>query len=261
MLSIFVAPISRGGIVKDFQTQSMHESSAVTYESNAIRSGTIDAPCYYSSDEPPIESWRYEYVKRGMDILCAATMLLVFAIPGLLIAAAILLDSEGGVFYREERIGCGGRPFRIWKFRSMYRHASQVKHIATEPSGWIPMQWRTSKHKHLTDPRITSVGCFLRQWSLDEFPQLLNVLHGEMSLIGPRPIVQAETVLYGNLLGFYLDAKPGLSGLWQVSGRSNVSYDRRAKLDASYVRSWSLRGDMAILLKTIPAVLKRDGAR
>jgi lipopolysaccharide/colanic/teichoic acid biosynthesis glycosyltransferase len=115
--------------------------------------------------------------------------------------------------------------------------------------------------KHLTDPRVTKVGGFLRRWSLDELPQLLNVLRGEMSLIGPRPIVQAETVLYGDLLGFYLDAKPGLSGLWQVSGRSDVGYESRATLDASYVRSWSLRGDLVILLRTIPAVLKRVGAR
>lgn len=246
--------------MKDIQTRSMQDSSAVAYKSNAIRSGAVDAPDYYPCDELPVESWRYEYVKRGMDLLCAAQMLLVFAIPGLLIAAAILLNSKGGVFYREQRIGRGDRPFLIWKFRSMYRHGSQIRHIATARSAGIPVEWRIYKHKHLTDPRITSVGCFLRRWSLDELPQLLNVLRGEMALIGPRPIVQAETVLYGDLIGFYLDAKPGLSGPWQVSGRSNVGYESRAKLDAHYVRSWSLRGDLAILLKTIPAVLKRDGA-
>jgi exopolysaccharide production protein ExoY len=245
--------------VKDFQTQSTQDSSAVAYESNAIRSGAIDAPGYYPSDQPPVESWRYEYVKRGLDLLCAATMLLVFAIPGLLIAAAILLSSEGGVFYREERIGRGGRPFRIWKFRSMCRHAAQTEHISPAPPGLIPAHRRM--RKHLTDPRVTTVGGFLRRWSLDELPQLLNVLRGEMSLIGPRPIVQVETVLYGDLLGFYLDVKPGLSGLWQVSGRSDVGYESRARLDASYVRSWSLRGDLVILLRTIPAVFKRVGAR
>jgi undecaprenyl-phosphate galactose phosphotransferase len=237
----------------------MLDSSAIAYESNTIRLGAIDAPGYHPSDESPVESWRYEYVKRGLDLLCAATMLLVFAIPGLLIAAAILLSSEGGVFYREERIGRGGRLFRIWKFRSMYRHASQTGHIVTVPPGGIPVHRRMCKH--LTDPRVTSVGDFLRRWSLDELPQLLNVLRGEMSLIGPRPIVPAETVLYGDLFGFYLDAKPGLSGLWQVSGRSDVGYESRARLDASYVRSWSLRQDLLILLKTIPAVLKRVGAR
>ena len=146
--------------MKDFQTQRMQDSSAIAFESNAIRSGAIDASGYYPSDEPPVESWRYEYVKRGLDILCAATMLLVFVIPGLLIAAAILLSSEGGVFYREERNGRGGRPFRIWKFRSMYKHAS-TRQIATAPPGGIPVHWRMCKH--LTDPRITMVGCLLRR--------------------------------------------------------------------------------------------------
>lgn len=245
--------------MKDFQTQRMQDSSAVAYESNATLLGAIDAPGYYPSAKPPTESWRYEYVKRGLDILCAATMLLVFAIPGLLIAAAILLSSEGGVLYREERIGRGGRLFRILKFRSMYRHAAQTGHIAPAPPGGIPVHRRMCKH--LTDPRVTTVGGFLRRWSLDELPQLLNVLRGEMSLIGPRPVVEAETALYGDLLDFYLDARPGLSGLWQVSGRSNIGYERRARLDSLYVRSWSLRGDLVILLRTIPAVLKRVGAR
>lgn len=186
-------------------------------------------------------------------------MLLVFAIPGLLIAAAIQLSSEGGVFYREERIGRGGRPFQIWKFRSMCRHAAQAGHIVMMPPEGIPVHRRMLKH--LKDPRITPIGEFLRRWSLDELPQLLNILRGDMSLIGPRPIVKAETKLYRDLLSFYLNAKPGLSGLWQISGRSKIGYEDRATLDATYVQSWSLRWDLVILLKTIPAVLNRDGAQ
>jgi len=115
-------------------------------------------------------------------------------------------------------------------------------------------------HKHLRDPRITAVGGFLRRWSIDELPQLINVLTGDMSLIGPRPIVEAETVLYGKLISVYMTAIPGLSGLWQVSGRSHIDYDKRAKMDANYVQSWSLSGDFMILLRTIPAVLSRIGA-
>ena len=114
--------------------------------------------------------------------------------------------------------------------------------------------------KHLRDPRITAIGGFLRRWSLDEIPQLFNVLRGEMSLVGPRPIVETETAFYGDLLPYYLAASPGLSGLWQVSGRSRVDYDRRAKLDALYVQSWSLGADFNILFRTIPAVLSRVGA-
>jgi undecaprenyl-phosphate galactose phosphotransferase len=121
------------------------------------------------------------------------------------------------------------------------------------------LEWRM--RKHLPDPRITVVGGFLRKWSLDELPQLFNVLRGEMSLIGPRPIVKAETVFYGDLLSYYLSVTPGLSGLWQVSGRSHIDYPKRVKLDASYVRSWSLKSDFVILARTVPAVFGRVGAR
>ena len=245
--------------MKDLQAQRMQDSSAIVYESDSIRSGAFSTAGYYPSDKLPIENWRYEYVKRVLDILCAAMMLLVFAIPGLLIAAAILLSSEGGVFYHEERVGRGGRPFQIWKFRSMRRHDAQTGHIVMVPPEGTPVHRRMCKH--LKDPRITPIGEFLRRWSLDELPQLLNILRGDMSLIGPRPIVKAETKLYRNLLSFYLSAKPGLSGLWQISGRSKIGYEDRATLDATYVQSWSLRRDLVILLKTIPAVLNRDGAQ
>jgi undecaprenyl-phosphate galactose phosphotransferase len=126
------------------------------------------------------------------------------------------------------------------------------------PRGTV-LQWRMCKH--LRDPRITAIGSILRRWSLDELPQLINVLRGEMSLIGPRPIVEAETDFYGNHLDSYLSATPGLSGLWQVSGRSDVGYVERVKLDALYVRSWCLMADLRILFRTIPAVLSRIGAR
>jgi undecaprenyl-phosphate galactose phosphotransferase len=121
------------------------------------------------------------------------------------------------------------------------------------------LQWRIRKHGN--DPRITPIGRFLRRWSLDELPQLHNVLRGEMSLIGPRPVIKAETHFYKHLLPYYLAAKPGLSGLWQVSGRSDLDYDERAGLDTKYVETWSLRSDFKILLRTIPVVLGRVGAR
>jgi lipopolysaccharide/colanic/teichoic acid biosynthesis glycosyltransferase len=208
--------------------------------------------------EAHVDSWRYRYVKRGIDVLFSLVMIIVFLIPGLLVAAAILLTSRGPVFYRERRIGRDGRLFRIWKFRSMHRNASQRAHIADSQAGAKVLEWRM--HKHLRDPRITSVGGFLRRWSLDELPQLFNVLTGDMSLIGPRPIVEAERPMYGKLISVYLTATPGLSGLWQVSGRSHINYEKRAKLDANYIQSWSLVSDLNILLRTIPAVLGRIGA-
>jgi exopolysaccharide production protein ExoY len=206
----------------------------------------------------PLNSWRYEYVKRAFDICSSLFMILVLLIPGLFIALSILIASPYPVFYTEERIGREGVPFRIWKFRSMRPHEPVRRNPAGAHDG-VVLHWRMEKRKH--DPRVTSIGRFLRRWSLDELPQLFNVLCGDMSLIGPRPIVKAETHFYRHLLPYYLAATPGLSGLWQVSGRSDVGYDERARLDAEYVQNWSLRGDFRILIRTIPAVLGRVGAR
>ena len=206
----------------------------------------------------PVISWRYQYLKRAFDFSLAVVMLVIIAVPAILIACAIFLTSKGSIFYYEERIGRFGRPFRIWKFRSMrprsVRRAGVVQNRPVEKV----LAWRMRKKD--SDPRITVVGGFLRRWSLDELPQIYNILRGDMSLIGPRPIVESETVLYGKWLPYYLEVVPGLSGLWQVSGRSLVGYEERAKLDASYVQSWSLMADLKILVRTIPTVLRRVGA-
>ncbi len=132
-------------------------------------------------------------------------------------------------------------------------------HIANRGAGTTVLnEWRMQKGGH--DPRVTSIGRFLRKWSIDEIPQLLNVVRGEMSLIGPRPIVESEAKFYGDLFVYYLAAMPGLSGLWQVSGRSQLGYEERAELDASYVKSWSPNSDMSIFFRTFSAVLGRAGA-
>lgn len=244
--------------MRTIQAQSVFKSSLVISEGNAVASEGIYSPAYLPAAKEPVESWRYRYVKRAFDLVCSLAMIAVFAIPGLMIAAAIVSTSEGPVFYREKRIGRDGHPFRIWKFRSMYQAGAGQDNIAvTQASGKV-LEWRMCKH--IRDPRITAIGDVLRRWSLDELPQLLNVLYGQMSLIGPRPIVEAETVFYGNLLPFYLAATPGLSGLWQVSGRSTVDYEMRARLDTLYVCSWCLATDFSILFRTIPVVLNRIGA-
>jgi len=219
----------------------------------------IYSPRFNEHQGTPVESWRYNYVKRILDASMALVLMMAFAIPGLLIALAIALTSEGSVFYREVRIGRNRRPFRIWKFRSMHGHNSRARSRVREQEIGVELSYRTKKTQH--DPRVTVVGRFLRRWSLDEIPQIINVLRGEMSLIGPRPIVEAETHFYSDLLPFYLAATPGLSGLWQVSGRSDVDYPRRAELDACYVMDWTLRKDIEILMRTIPAVLAKTGAR
>lgn len=210
---------------------------------------------------PPdgIRSWRYVVVKRAFDILSASTLLLACFLPALIVAAVICLTSKGPAFYREERIGQNGRVFRIWKFRTMRVDASEQSRLVAIEPGRPALHHRMVKH--LQDPRITPVGIFLRRWSVDEVPQLINVLRGEMSLIGPRPIVEAETCFYANLLDHYLDAKPGLTGLWQVTGRGDVGYSQRVDLDVTYVRTWTFRDDLRILLRTIPTVLKGIGSR
>jgi lipopolysaccharide/colanic/teichoic acid biosynthesis glycosyltransferase len=208
--------------------------------------------------EESVISLRHSHVKRAIDIGFSLLVIPAFLVPGLVIAAAIRLTSRGDIFYREERIGRNGRAFRIWKFRSMQSDAHRTSDAPPAPPDGHELHWRM--RKHVRDPRVTALGSFLRAWSLDEVPQFLNVLYGEMSLIGPRPIVREELHLYGDLLPYYLCVKPGLSGLWQVSGRSNLDYARRCELDATYVKSWSLFSDVCILLRTIPAVLRRDGS-
>ncbi len=218
----------------------------------------IDSAPYLSQAELSLDSWRYRYVKRAFDVVLALGMALIFLIPAILIALAIRLTSSYPIFYSEKRIGRNGVAFRIWKFRSMHPHTVPHRSSSGHAEG-IVLEWRMDKRGY--DPRITRIGRFLRRWSLDEVPQLFNVLRGDMSLIGPRPVVKAETYLYKHLLPFYLAATPGLSGLWQVSGRSNLDYEARARLDATYVRTWSLKADFKILVRTVPTVLRRIGAR
>jgi len=241
------------------QIQSEHDFVGLTFEGSVFVAEPKHSKLPRLSLGTNIGSWRYLHVKRWMDVGGSLIMLMISLVPGLVIAAAIALTSGGPVFYRETRIGRGGRPFRIWKFRSMCHTAEWQEIVKAGATDGIFLHWRV--HKNLRDPRITPVGDFLRRWSLDELPQVLNVLRGEMSLIGPRPVIAAEVPMYGQLQHFYLAATPGLSGLWQVSGRSDVSFTTRARLDATYVRTWSLRKDVGILLRTIPAVLSRVGAR
>jgi exopolysaccharide production protein ExoY len=243
--------------MRRLQSQVVYDEPSVTFDETQAVSSDHSAQ-YLVFPGLPLDSWRYRYVKRAVDIVLATMMGLVLLIPCLLIALLIRLTSPYPVFYREIRIGREGVPFGIWKFRSMKPHTALRSSQATHPESTV-LQWRIQKHHN--DPRITPIGRFLRRWSLDELPQLFNVLRGEMSLIGPRPVVRAETRMYRDLLPYYLAATPGLSGLWQVSGRSDLDFEARANLDADYVEHWSLRSDLSILFRTIPAVLKRVGAR
>ena len=204
-------------------------------------------------------SARYCFCKRMVDLFVSGLLLILLMPLGLLLAALVWFTSPGPVFYREERIGRFGVPFRIFKFRSMYVYkADSICNIQTGGHDHL-LQMRTFL-KHVGNPRVTPVGRFLRKWSLDELPQLLNVFRGEMSLVGPRPIVDAERPIYGTHMQYYTLIHPGMTGLWQVSGRSNVDFSRRVHLDSIYCIHWSLRKDFLLLFKTIPAVLRKTGA-
>jgi undecaprenyl-phosphate galactose phosphotransferase len=196
--------------------------------------------------------------KRAFDI--AAASFLIIALSPLLLAIAIMIRRGGGpALYRHKRVGFEGQTFGCIKFRSMDVNGDRIlaELLAKDPEA--AAEWAATQ-KLRNDPRITPIGRFLRNTSLDELPQLLNVLHGEMSLVGPRPVVQSELSFYGENADYYMQARPGMTGLWQVSGRSDTTYEQRVRLDVWYVRNWTLWHDLAILMKTIPVVLFRRGA-
>ena len=207
----------------------------------------------------PSDYFRYRIIKRGGDIFLVLISLPIVLLVMGAIAAVVKLSSPGPVFYSHRRIRKGGSFFSMWKFRTMCINSAEVleDHLARHPEARA--EWNKT-HKLRLDPRITWIGLFLRRYSLDELPQLWNVLAGQMSLVGPRPIVAAEVEKYGPCFECYCRVKPGLTGLWQVSGRSTVTYQKRIALDCEYVERWSLMGDVLILLKTFSSVLKQDGA-
>ncbi len=196
--------------------------------------------------------------KVVFDVVAAVIMLIV--LTPVLLAISLLVALDGGpVLYAHTRIGAGGRKFHCLKFRSMAQDSDAVlRHLLqTDPAA--AAEW-AEKQKLRNDPRITWIGRLLRSTSLDELPQLFNVLRLEMSLVGPRPIVAAEVPRYRDAIAYYYEARPGLTGLWQISGRSDTGYAQRVALDTWYVKNWSMWHDVAILAKTVPAVLKRRGA-
>jgi exopolysaccharide production protein ExoY len=200
-----------------------------------------------------------ETFKRAVDLTLAVALLVLLAPLFALITVLVWLNDGGPPFYGQVRVGVEGRRFRCWKFRSMVTDADAVLAQLLLSSDEARAEWARD-HKLKRDPRVTSIGRLLRSSSLDELPQLWNVARGEMSLVGPRPIVPAEITRYGVRYRSYCACKPGLTGLWQVSGRNDVSYRRRVALDGVYARRRGLSLDMRILLLTLPAVLMRRGS-
>ncbi|MEG6504274.1 undecaprenyl-phosphate galactose phosphotransferase WbaP [Nitratidesulfovibrio sp. 1201_IL3209] len=198
-------------------------------------------------------------LKRAIDLLLTLGSAVVVLPLILAIAVWIRVDSPGSPFFTQRRIGQNGREMRILKFRTMIRDAECVLRDCLSADPDLRAEWERDQ-KLKCDPRITRAGAFLRKTSLDELPQLWNVLKGEMSLVGPRPIVEAEVEKYGEVFDLYTRVKPGITGLWQVSGRNDVSYPQRVEMDRYYICNWSVWFDIWILAKTVPVVLQRNGA-
>jgi Undecaprenyl-phosphate galactose phosphotransferase WbaP len=198
-------------------------------------------------------------MKRCLDLIVSAGLLLLLTPLLLLICIGIKINSEGPIFFHHRRYGRNGKAFLALKFRTMVTNADRILTAHLERHPELMREWELD-HKLKNDPRITRMGRWLRRYSLDELPQLVNILAGHMSLVGPRPIVQSEIARYATSYGLYTRVLPGLTGLWQVSGRNNTTYRERVAFDEYYIRNWSIWMDMYILARTFHAVLHADGA-
>jgi exopolysaccharide production protein ExoY len=197
--------------------------------------------------------------KRAIDIILALSGILLIA-PLLIICFVVTLaTSTGPALYRHRRVGFNGKHFDCLKFRTMVTDAPERLRKLLQSDAAAAAEW-TANRKLRNDPRVTAIGAILRRSSLDELPQLFNVLKGEMSIVGPRPVTDEELVRYGSAKADYLACRPGITGLWQVSGRSNTTYGKRVACDTFYARNWSMALDAKIFIVTIPAVLLTDSA-
>lgn len=241
--------------VSDFSRSDESFSADVPADAaaSAVACHTLSA-----ANDPDIPTRKGNFTKRVFDIFGASALLLVL-LPIFLVVACVVLSDGGSAFFGHPRVGRGGRSFRCLKFRSMVPKADVVLAELLATDADAREEWNRD-FKLKNDVRITAVGRFLRKTSLDELPQLWNVLRGDMSLVGPRPIVTKELERYGADAHYYLSVRPGLTGLWQVSGRNNVDYATRVAMDVSYVKERSTLLDISILLRTFKVVFDGSGA-
>jgi len=238
---IILPKMSRLSLVNAELISSVHHKGMAFYINNSLLS--------------PVE----RSIKMGFDFVLSV-IIIVLASPFLVwLYGVVYIATKGHPIFAHKRIGRHGKVFNVYKFRTMHLDAKRRLEDLLSTSSESVEEWEKNfKLKH--DPRITKIGRFLRKTSLDELPQLINVLKGEMSLVGPRPIVQKEIEKYGEYFEYFTAVKPGITGLWQVSGRNDVSYDERVQLDVWYVRNWSIELDIQILMKTVLVVLGRKGS-
>ncbi|MCR5563877.1 MAG: undecaprenyl-phosphate galactose phosphotransferase WbaP [Desulfovibrio sp.] len=204
------------------------------------------------------DTWRI-CLKRAIDLLVCIAFMPLLLLIGAVFALLIVCDNPGPVLYRQGRIGRNGKSIGVYKFRTMVRNADAVLKEMLEKNPQLAEEWKKDQ-KLRRDPRVTRVGAFLRKTSLDELPQLINVVTGDMSLVGPRPIVEGEREKYGPVFDEYCRVRPGITGLWQVSGRNDTTYAERVAYDHYYINNWSVWMDVWILCRTVPVVLTGYGA-
>jgi len=197
--------------------------------------------------------------KRAIDVFLALSGIVLLAPLLIICLVTTILTSPGPALFRHRRIGYNGKPFDCLKFRTMATDAPERLRRLLEMDAAAAAEW-ASNRKLRNDPRITAIGSILRKSSLDELPQLFNVLKGDMSIVGPRPVTDEELERYSGSVGAYLACRPGITGLWQVSGRSSTSYDKRVACDTFYAHNWSMALDAKIIIVTIPALLASDSA-
>ena len=201
----------------------------------------------------------YVYIKRSFDIIMSLTAMILLFPVFLIIALMIKLDSKGNIIYKHKRIGKNGKYIYLYKFRTMYTNSKEILEEILKDSK-VKEEWENN-FKLDNDPRVTKVGKFLRKTSLDELPQLLNILSGDMSIVGPRPVVDDEIEKYGIFKKKFLSVTPGLTGWWACNGRSATTYEDRIKLELYYVNHRSIKLDLLVIFKTIGAVVKGHGAK
>ncbi|MER8752165.1 sugar transferase [Mesorhizobium sp. M1050] len=238
---------SRAAVLHVLPASDNNSAAAVLTDlSPVVRSGPTN---------PPVGG----LLKRIMDLVVAITALMAAAPVMIVVALLIRMTAGGPTVFSHSRIGFGGKPFDCYKFRSMVANSDEVLKAYLDSNPQVRVEWAETR-KIRNDPRVTPLGWMLRKSSLDELPQLFNIIRGDMSCVGPRPIVKDELKCYGDQLGEYLRARPGLTGLWQVSGRSSMDYADRVALDSHYVRNWSIWLDIVILFRTGIAVMRFDRA-
>ncbi|TCL71111.1 sugar transferase [Rhizobium sp. BK251] len=208
-----------------------------------------------SGKSPPIGGG----LKRSFDVSMALLALIFLSPIFLMLMLLVKLTDRGPAFYGHRRIGHNGQTFRCLKFRTMVVDGDRVLQAYIRANPKAEEEWRTTR-KLQNDPRVTVIGSVLRKLSLDELPQLINIIRGDMSIVGPRPVVEDELEMYESSAVYYLQSRPGLTGLWQISGRNDVSYESRVAFDTHYVKNWSLVRDVVIIAKTIPAVCLSRGS-